>query len=143
MDQFLYKMKKSISVFWGIIFFIALMQSCGTKNENKMYLLEETTEFNQYIRQTDSIQYDPYKIALMYFKTKYPKPIQKNILTKMEWKEDWLHVDLVENNRQDSDKKAVKITLIFNRPMGVYQVHEIRHSWMCRNSVLFAAEDCK
>jgi len=100
---------------------------------------------NNEIKANDEINQNPYGIAMYYYSTLYENYKLANITANTTSKYGNIIVEIIETKVEDVDIEAIKVKVIFDRPMGTYHVREIRHSWKCKNpdkETKFSAENC-
>jgi hypothetical protein len=127
------------------LFFVLFVVSgaCTKTEKANLYKSEDVESINQQIRNNEELHQDADKVARLYYSQQYPKFNNANLTVSSSFKENYLYVELVEKNLADGAIDAVKLTLVFDRPMGRLKVHKIKHSWKCKNKSLFSAEPCK
>jgi hypothetical protein len=129
--------------FLFILISVSLGLGCGKTESKNLYKMEDVEPLNQQIRSTPDLQLDADKIARLYYSQLYPNFNNTNLTVSTRWKDNYLFVELVEVSVSDPEIEAIKVAIVFDRPMGRLHVHEIKHSWKCKYKSVFSGEPCK
>lgn len=124
-----------------VILFIQLV-ACSNTDKNTVDEKQNVEELNKEIKSNKDWQQNSDLIAREYFTKLYPNCKMENMTVATNWEDNFLKVSVVEQPSSDSDLQASKLILVFQRPMGILRVEEIKHTWKCKNRAAFSAEPC-
>ena len=125
-----------------VVFFSLVFFSCNKKKEGTLFKVEDASIVQDIIESNPEHENNSDQIARLYYAQIYPEFKNENLTVSTTWKDNYLHVELQETLSNSPDMEAVKVIVVYHRPMGKLKVHQVKHAWKCKGKLTFSAEPC-